>query len=128
MSPDSKDNEQRHYHRVYFRNDADIALGLTHHHCEIKDLSLQGCLLKFDHAWSEIAQSPVTLRVGLSEDIVITMDLEAVHVTGACVGFKCLHIDLDSLAQLRRLIELNLGDSDLLLSDIHFLSTQRNQA
>jgi hypothetical protein len=30
------------------------------------------------------------------------------------LGFVCRHIDLDSISHLRRLVELNLGDEQLL--------------
>jgi hypothetical protein len=36
------------------------------------------------------------------------------HSERAQVGFECEYIDLDSISNLRRLVELNLGDSVLL--------------
>ena len=50
------------------------------------------------------------------------MELTATHVVGNKVGFKCEHIDIDSISELRRLVELNLGSSALLERDLLALS------
>jgi hypothetical protein len=50
------------------------------------------------------------------------MSVSVSHVIGNEVGFKCEHIDLDSISALRRLVELNLGDSHLLERDLLALS------
>jgi hypothetical protein len=46
------------------------------------------------------------------------MNLSISHVIGNEAGFKCEHIDLDSISTLRRMVELNLGDSTLLERDL----------
>jgi hypothetical protein len=50
------------------------------------------------------------------------MELTATHIVDNKVGFKCEHIDIDSITQLRRLVELNLGNSSLLERDLLSLS------
>jgi hypothetical protein len=61
------------------------------------------------------------LRIDLSDSIHIDMAVTPAHQEGIHVGFRCVSIDTDSVAQLRRLVELNLGDSDLLERDMHEL-------
>ncbi|MOA67711.1 Cyclic diguanosine monophosphate-binding protein [compost metagenome] len=40
------------------------------------------------------------------------------HDNDGHLGFACLHIDLESITYLRRLIELNLGDEDELQREL----------
>ena len=40
------------------------------------------------------------------------------HVDGANVGLRCDNIDLDSITHLRRLVELNVGDHNILERDL----------
>jgi len=40
--------------------------------------------------------------------------VELKHVEGDHLGFKCQYIDLDSVTHLKRLVELNLGDPEML--------------
>jgi hypothetical protein len=44
-----------------------------------------------------------------------------VHLEGAHVGIKCLDIDVGNLTRLRRLIELNTGDADLVDRELSLL-------
>jgi hypothetical protein len=46
------------------------------------------------------------------------MALTVSHVVDNNAGFKCKHIDMDSITELWRLVELNLGDNDLLKRDL----------
>jgi len=36
------------------------------------------------------------------------------HIRNNNVGLRCEYIDIDSITYLRRLVELNLGDAELL--------------
>jgi hypothetical protein len=51
------------------------------------------------------------------------MDTAVAHIEGTRVGLRCLHIDLDSITELRRLVELNLGDAAQLDRELHALGT-----
>ena len=42
------------------------------------------------------------------------MNVKVAHVEGRYAGLVCEGIDIDSVTHLRRLVELNLGDPDLL--------------
>ena len=44
----------------------------------------------------------------------ITMEGKVVHKEDQFIGLECQHIDLDSMTNLRRLVELNTGDENLL--------------
>lgn len=112
-------NEQRQFHRIFYNSTVTLSLETEQWSCQLIDISLHGCLLRFDSAWQQKdLESLYTLTLKLSENTEITMSLSANHAIGNEVGFKCEHIDLDSISALRRLVELNLGDSKLLERDL----------
>lgn len=111
-------NDNRQYHRILYKAEATLSYGEKTWPCEITDLSLKGCLLRFEFPWEENLEKIYTLTLHLSEQSNIQMALTATHVVGNNVGFKCEHIDIDSISELRRLVELNLGDSKLLERDL----------
>ncbi|MDP2901875.1 MAG: PilZ domain-containing protein [Methylovulum sp.] len=113
-----KDNDNRHFHRIFYKSDATLNSQDKTWPCDIVDLSIKGCLLRFERPWQEDPEKMYTLMLPLSEDVHISMALAVSHVVGNTVGFKCEHIDLESISNLRRLVELNLGDSDLLERDL----------
>ncbi len=114
--------DQRNFHRIFYRATATITSDSNVYPCELIDLSLKGCLIKFEQLWAEAPETIVMLNLQLSDEISIKMQLKAVHIVNNEVGFKCVHIDIDSISQLRRLVELNLGNSQLLERDLHALS------
>lgn len=109
-----KTHNNRHFHRIFYNAEAKLTDGERTYPCAIIDLSLKGCLLNVDPAWLGDLDHLYTLNLKLSDEIVIAMELSIVHAVGNRVGFRCEHIDIDSLSNLRRLVELNLGDSELL--------------
>ncbi|MEE9337514.1 MAG: PilZ domain-containing protein [Methylococcaceae bacterium] len=111
-------NDKRHFHRIFFNSDVTLSNQSTNLPCKLVDISLKGCLLQFNENWTGDLDGLYTLNLNLSDEITITMKTSVVHVVGSNVGFKCEHIDIDSISQLRRLVELNLGDSDLLERDL----------
>jgi hypothetical protein len=50
------------------------------------------------------------------------MDVAVVHIEDNETGLQCNAIDIDSISHLRRLIELNLGDSNQLNKELNQLS------
>jgi len=117
-----ENNDNRHFHRILFTAEAILSCEEKTWDCEIIDLSLKGCLLRFMIPWEENLEKLYTLTLQLSEQIQIKMVLTAMHIIGNKVGFKCEHIDIDSISELRRLVELNLGNSALLERDLLALS------
>ncbi|MDP1773574.1 MAG: PilZ domain-containing protein [Methylobacter sp.] len=115
-------NDNRHFHRIHFAGEATLSCEGKTWNCEITDLSLKGCLLRFELPWEEDLEKLYTLTLQLSEEVQIKMELTAMHAVGDKVGFKCEHIDIDSISELRRLVELNLGSSALLERDLLALS------
>jgi hypothetical protein len=122
----SKENEKRHFHRIFYKAEANIYADGQVWDCEVLDLSLNGCLLHFTSPLKEHQEDCYTLKLRLSDDIEIKMELKIAHILENNVGFKCVQIDIDSISQLRRLVELNIGDSDILERDLSSLSELSN--
>ena len=111
-------NNKRRFNRIFYTAAATLNSDSNSLPCKIIDISLKGCLVRFDKAWTEPMENLYTLKMQLSDDICIEMQVSVTHVIGNDAGFKCEHIDIDSISQLRRLVELNLGDSELLERDL----------
>jgi hypothetical protein len=109
-----KSDDKRRFHRIFYHAGALLTGAGESYPCKIVDLSLRGCLLDFAEAWAGGEDASYQLKFDLSDEISISMEVNATHVEGNRVGFKCVHIDIDSISRLRRLVELNLGDSELL--------------
>lgn len=89
------------------------------------DISLKGILLKKPDDFDGDLSQGFEVAIKLSEDgIAIIMSLKLAHQQGDHLGFHCDYIDIDSITHLRRLVELNLGDPELLDRDINALSTE----
>ena len=120
MSDVAKD--KRHFHRIFYNSNVILRDESHSLPCKLVDISLKGCLLRFDAPWTGSLEDLYTLDLKLSDEISINMQLSISHVIGNDAGFKCEHIDIDSISQLRRLVELNLGDSHMLERDLLALS------
>ncbi len=57
-----------------------------------------------------------------SDETVIRMEVSVSHIENGHVGCRCKHIDLDSVSHLRRPVELNIGDTDILNRELSELS------
>ncbi|MBI5042117.1 MAG: FHA domain-containing protein [Gammaproteobacteria bacterium] len=106
--------EQRRFTRIPF--DAAAVLTKDGHTwpCELIDLSLKGALVGQPDNWNGHADEDYQLTLTLDDDVRIQMDVSIAHIENKHVGLYCKDIDLDSITHLRRLVELNLGDSNLL--------------
>jgi len=121
-----KESEKRHFHRIFYKTEANLYSDEQVWDCEVLDLSLNGCLLQFTSPLKEHLENCYTLKLRLSDDVEIKMELKMAHLLENNAGFRCVQIDIDSISQLRRLVELNLGDSDILERDLSSLAELSN--
>lgn len=90
------------------------------HACSLVDISLKGALVEQPQSWNAVLGDPCSLSVALAEDgASIHMTGEVAHVEQGRLGMRCTEIDLESMTNLRRLVELNLGDEEALNREIH---------
>ncbi len=113
----NSNSERRHFQRVDFDHSGMLTLGKVSCDCKLIDISLKGALVEVAKAdGAQINQGTKgSALFKLSNDVNdICMDIEVMHIENARIGLRCTHIDLDSISHLRRLIELNTGDPELL--------------
>jgi hypothetical protein len=118
MSNQSFDNteEHRHFRRISFFDAVQIVSddidGAESSSWEVAciDISMMGILLEVPASFPKIIGTPSEVRLILSEDVMIEMPCTLVHVEGTHAGFRCEMMSIDSLTNLRRLLELNFVD------------------
>jgi len=123
-----KIEDKRRFHRIFYSAEAVLVGDGDSYDCKILDISLNGCLLDFLQPWNGSTDVLYTLTLTLSDEVKIVMQLTLVHGAETQSGFKCRHIDIDSISRLRRLVELNLGDSELLERELAALTDTDFQA
>jgi hypothetical protein len=119
-------NRLRHFSRVPF--DAEVVLHLYDRTISVKliDIALKGALVQTDIQHALVLHEKCRLVFPLTDGgDSIVMSGEIVHLENQHVGIKCLEIDVASLTQLRRLIELNTGDAELMNRELANLFVNR---
>jgi hypothetical protein len=102
--------EHRRFTRVPFVAQARLHTADNEWPCELLDVSLRGALIRRPATWPARKGEAVELALEIADGVSIRMQATVVHIEAERAGFACHHLDLDSAAHLRRLIELNLGD------------------
>jgi hypothetical protein len=119
--------DRRRFSRIAFHRPAVLTLGGRVTTCRVLDLALRGALLEVPASFEGAPRERARIDIHLDElgTEHIRMDGELVHVEDGRVGFACDEIDLDSIAHLRRFVELNLGDDALLHRELGALIRPR---
>ena len=123
------EKERRQYHRVSFATTAKLSSENQFFSCQIIDLSIQGVLLRAHGMVNAVLGTEYSLTIPLSEEendssSCISMRVTLAHNSPEKLGFRCENIDLESITHLRRIVELNSGDSQLLERDFESLVKQ----
>ena len=117
-------HNRRQYSRISFHTEARLYTAGDETAVSVIDISLKGALLQPGKLIKFPANTTADLQIRLDElGTTIQMSGEITHCNDGFLGLKCLEIDLDSITHLRRLVELNLGDEQLLERELsHLLS------
>lgn len=107
-----------HEHRAFWRTPFQAAVRLVDAkgswEADLLDISLKGALLKMSADRHGELGAKCKLRLDLGQGVTIIMQATVAHLEGRRMGLRCDHISLDSITHLRRLMELNSGDPQLL--------------
>lgn len=118
-------SDQRRFHRIEFDAPCEIHCREQLWHTEVLDICLQGVLLKRPEDWDQPLDQPCEVIIHLDDqESGIVMAVALRHIEADRLGFACQYIDLDSVTHLKRLVELNLGDSSLLEREFSHLLAQ----
>lgn len=104
--------ERRKFSRILFDAHVELAQGDCHWRASLLDISLRGLLIQQQLPAEVNKSQPILVKILLSNSTCIAMTVSVAHQHHNQTGLMCTTIDIDSVSHLRRLIELNLGDSD----------------
>ncbi len=116
--PHPNPNERRHFSRISVNSPAMLRCGTSSCSVEVLDISLNGVLLRLPEDWKAGSPDDCRLDIPLSTEAHIRMHLALAHQEGCRAGFRCLDLDVDSMSHLRRMVELNMGDPELLQREL----------
>ncbi len=112
----------RKYSRIPFVADALIETGTERLQARILDISLKGALIALEGEASPPASEPYSLCIRLAEaDTAICMEAVTRNRDADRFGCEWTGIDIESMTSLRRLLELNLADCELIERELHQL-------
>ena len=107
--------ERRKFTRIPFDASARIQCAAGTFDSEIIDISLKGALLKRPKDLVLAQGEPAQVVIyGSNNSFTISISAIIEHLEDEALGLEYSEIDIDSATHLRRLIELNLGDENLL--------------
>lgn len=114
---------RRQFSRILFSITAELMVDEKSYPVSLLDISLNGALVTAINTKHSLKGQLGTLSFSLSnKDIDVIMHVAIVHEGSEETGLQCNAIDIDSVTHLRRLVELNLGDSEQLNKELDQLS------
>lgn len=114
---------RRQFTRILFLINAELIVDDITYPVSIHDISLNGALVTAVDSKEALKGKFGTLAFFLSDnESQVIMNIAVVHEQDNETGLQCNAIDIDSVTHLRRLIELNLGDSEQLNKELDQLS------
>ncbi|BBL87894.1 MULTISPECIES: PilZ domain-containing protein [Vibrio] len=115
--------ERRRFSRIIYRVPATLTQGPNQLDTTIQDLSLHGLLLETSSPAELDLHSPVEICFVFSEsEQSVCLNANIVSLNQNAIRLKISSIDIDSISQLRRFIELNVGSDELLNRELEHLS------
>lgn len=118
-----ENNDKRRFSRIPFSAKVHLVSTEGSWYCDLLDISLKGMLTTLPENWAGKTEEHYLAEMNLGEsDVHIRMEVQVMHIEQDHVGFRCIHIDLDSISHLRRLVELNVGNAEILEREISELS------
>ncbi|GAK85084.1 hypothetical protein JCM19238_2664 [Vibrio ponticus] len=115
--------ERRRFSRIVYQALATVSQGENRVEASVKDLSLHGLLLSCPQSDVLNKTQVITVKFQLPEsDITIELEGRIVSEERELTRVIIEHIDIDSISHIKRIIELNVGDDQLLHREIEQLS------
>ena len=114
-------DEKRKFQRVPFATVTEINCDKNKYKGELFDISLQGALVqgKGDIPLEKGDSCELSIHL-LDSEITLQFDANLVHRQENKFGFKFTSEDTETMMHLRRLLELNIGSSEVIDREISF--------
>lgn len=116
-------SERRKFSRVVFSGHCSLSEEISNEmkiwQTELLDISLNGALVLRPELWHDKNDLPIQLNLQLEgSDVMLEIGGVVCHQEEGLLGIKFLTLSLDSISHLKRLIQLNLADEELLHREI----------
>ncbi|MDR1849495.1 MAG: PilZ domain-containing protein [Zoogloeaceae bacterium] len=125
------ESNRRRFSRIQFSALAELSLGDEQYVVTVLDISLRGALVQaVEKPLPKLVPgASCTLAINLGDEVSqdlleggILMEAVVAHVRGDIFGLRCVEIDLESITNLRLIVEFNLGDEAILSRELEYLS------
>lgn len=124
MSAQVQSHERRQFSRVPFEAAVSLSSPNGKWGGKLIDISLKGVLVSRPQHWTGKAGDDMLMEVHPPGEVFrIRMETTVAHAEEDKIGLRCLSIDLDSASHLRRLMELNLGDEEILYRELSLMGS-----
>lgn len=120
MPIDTQANRRR-FQRFHFEGTVKLYSDKAMWESKLVDVSLKGVLIERPVEWNGKVGSRFRMDLRINNSVIISMGVNAAHIMPHRIGFEWQKIDLDSFAELKRLVELNLGDPAMLNRELSAL-------
>lgn len=118
---DAMGSQRRRFHRFPVEGAVRLYSGSAMWSTQLIDMSLRGALVYRPDDWDGSIGNRYRLDVRLEGGPIIGMAVSLARITVEDLGFDCQKIDLDSFSRLKRLIELNIGNTEILNRELSSL-------
>jgi len=113
------ENERRQFTRFPFDGQISFSHDGKEFEAKLVDISLKGALVELDNNWDLGRADNIDFSLLLNEQSLnIEFQGNIVHIEDKRIGISVEHIEIESASHLKRLVELNLGDSLLLAREL----------
>jgi hypothetical protein len=114
--------EQRQFTRIPFDATVQLSVGNNSWDADLVDISLKGALITKPDTFDNKSNESGALTLHLPDcDIELHLNVTLIHIEEETIGMRCDYIDVDSMTHLRRIIEFNTGQPDLLYRELSAL-------
>jgi hypothetical protein len=124
MTAQVQAHDRRRFSRVPFDAAVNLSCPAGRWGGKLIDISLKGVLISRPQHWTGKTGDDMLLEIHPPGEVFgIRMEATVAHAEADKVGLRCLSIDLDSASHLRRLMELNLGDEEILYRELSLMGS-----
>ena len=114
MEPEPAAEDRRRFQRLTLGGSARLYASGGYWDTQLIDMSLKGVLVVRPSGCDPAPGTRFRMELRVHDALVISMGVEAARVEPQRIALAWDRIDLDSLARLKRVIELNIAEPDLL--------------
>lgn len=114
-------DNRRQFRRIPFDGEVRLYSDRAMWTTRLIDISLKGALVDRPDGWEGISGKRQRLDLRVAAGLIISVAGLIAHTSPRYVGYRFDKFDLDSFVRLKRLVELNLGDAEMLNRELSSL-------